>query len=325
MTVGHRSAAFAGGGSRFRRCVAALLGRAAPEFVRAYRCGRYAIESLVPAPIACEHPRVPKSYIGHDGIDMRPDEQVALLASWARRGYAEFWQRLRRNRRINQQAMRTTGGHAAPIRNGYYHTPDAEIYAAMIADVRPSLIVEVGGGYSTLIAREAMSCFGVDGRLVVIDPEPRTAVEDAADVLLRKRVEQLEIDEIEWSDDSILFIDSSHVCRARGDVTFLYCRLIPRLSHRVVVHVHDVYLPWDYPPIYDEWVRSEQYVLHSLLSHSARYEVLFATYYMSRSRLSLMRETFGESVGIEQGTSGASFWFRVRRPSGLNPAALAVQ
>jgi len=185
----------------------------------------------------------------------------------------------------------------------------------MIADQRPALIVEVGGGYSTLVAREALTHFGVKARLVVIDPQPRTDVEHAADTIVKRRIEQFDIDAIDWADHCIFFIDSSHICRVRGDVALLYCKLVPLLPRGTIVHVHDVYLPWDYPCVYDEWFWSEQYLLHCLLSHNTRYQILLATHFLARTELALMRRVFGEWIGTEQGSSGCSFWLRVREPA----------
>ena len=73
------------------------------------------------------------------------------------------------------------------MQNDWFATPDAEAYASMICDMRPSQIIEVGGGFSTLIARRAIDYLGLPTQLVVVDPEPRTTVTHVADVLIRSR------------------------------------------------------------------------------------------------------------------------------------------
>ena len=80
----------------------------------------------------------------------------------------------------------------------------------------------------------------------MIDPEPRTDVTEAASRVSRERVEQAGLKESDFPPSSILFIDSSHILRTGGDLPFLYCDLVPSLPSDVAVHVHDIYLPFDY-------------------------------------------------------------------------------
>ena len=112
----------------------------------------------------------------------------------------------------------------------------------MIAIGRPPRIIEVGGGFSTLVARSTLDQLGLDTELVVIDPEPRTDVSEAASRVIRQRVEQAGLTESDFPPSSILFIDSSHILRTGGDLPFLYCHLLPSLPSDVAVHVHDIYL-----------------------------------------------------------------------------------
>ena len=71
----------------------------------------------------------------------------------------------------------------------------------------------------------------------------------------------------------ILFIDSSHTVRIGGDVVHLFCEVIPRLAPGVIVHVHDIYLPYEYPRAWVEqlrWYWAEQYLLQALLAGNPR-------------------------------------------------------
>jgi len=103
----------------------------------------------------------------------------------------------------------------------------------------------------------------------------------------------------------VLFIDSSHVAKTGSDVNFLYFEVLPRLAAGVVVHVHDVFLPDEYPP---EWVLdegrswNEQYLLRALLMHSRAFRVLFGCHAASRLFPELVSEVFGGALG------GGSFW-----------------
>ena len=181
----------------------------------------------------------------------------------------------------------------------------------MIATRRPSTIIEIGAGYSTRIARRAIEQLGLGTRIVVVDPEPRADIADVADTVYRRRIEDVDTADLAVDDETFFFIDSSHVVRAGGDVPLLFCRLVPELPAGALVHVHDVFLPYDYPPSYRRRLYGEQYVLWALLARSPAFRVALATHLMVRRHGDLMREVFGETVGRDPRYFGASFWFDV--------------
>jgi hypothetical protein len=240
--------------------------------------------------------------LGARGIDLDIDQQLARVASWNSDRYQNLFRELRSDSTIKI----TT--------NGFFMTPDAEIYASMILDRKPRRIVEVGSGYSTLIARKTIRHAGYPTKLVAIDPFPRTDVRTAVDELHCSPVEQSNLIDDTWCAEDLLFIDSSHLCRTRGDLPYLYCQVLPSLSAGVVVHVHDIFLPYDYPNLYDPWCYTELYLLSCMLAHTVRYRPILATHLLSRQYRERMQATFGPLVGDEEHTHyfGASFWFEVQ-------------
>jgi predicted O-methyltransferase YrrM len=192
--------------------------------------------------------------------------------------------------------------------NNYYMTPDAEILYLMVRSLAPKRILEIGSGHSTRIIRQAI----VDGSLAVshvaIDPEPRADITGLTDQLLRQRFEETgvihEVQALEQND--ILFIDSSHQVRTANDVAKLFCNVIPALATGVVIHVHDVFLPFDYPePFcteYPDW--GEQYLVQVMLASRPR-KILWPGYYVQR-----MRPDLGESLPFLATGRAQSFWFR---------------
>jgi hypothetical protein len=200
------------------------------------------------------------------------------------------------------------------IHNGYYPTPDAELYAAFIAEYRPTSIIEIGSGYSTLIAHHTVKHLGLDSNIVVVDPAPRTDVSNYASRIEYERVEKSSLANIEFAKDqrSILFIDSSHVSKMGGDVPFLFCQILPNLPAGVIVHVHDIFTPFDYPINYGYRFYNEQYVLQALLANSQKFIVLFSTHLMSREHAREMQRVFGAEVGSDPLFFGASFWIETR-------------
>jgi hypothetical protein len=270
------------------------------------RLADYAKEWICPRnlPEGPHDVNVPERYFGHAGIDLNVTAQLAALKSW-KDSNAGLFDLLRKDARIN------TGAPGQPyIHNGMDHTPDAEIYASMILQHRPRQIIELGSGFSTLIARKALRMLEKPARLIVVDPQPRTDIEDIVDVVIKRFVEDIDLEALGVTTDTILFIDSSHICRAGGDIPLLFCKIIPSLPPGVLVHVHDIFLPFDYPFSYQKQLWNEQYVLQALLAHAPKFTVVFATHFMTRTNPKEMQEVFGPAVGVDKDTFGASFWFR---------------
>ncbi len=243
----------------------------------------------------------PARWWGHDGIDLREDEQRERLRRWGA-AYGDLFRRLREDPRINPQAQ-----NEDRIENGWFPSPDSELYAAMLGDLRPDRIVEVGGGFSTRVARAAIAWHGLPTRITVIDPEPRVEVSADADEVILRGIEEVRPSDLGLEAGDVLFIDSSHRVRPEWDVAHLYTRVVPTLPVGTVVHVHDVFLPYDYPPMFQDIDFSEQYVLAALLAHSPRYRVLFAARHLAKQEPEMMSDVLGWGPK----SHGGSFWFAV--------------
>lgn len=102
--------------------------------------------------------------------------------------------------------------------------------------------------------------------------------------MVRRKVEDLDPTFFaSLRENDILFIDSSHIIRPQGDVLFEYLRLLPALNKGVIVHVHDIFSPRDYPA---RWMRdevrfwNEQYLLEAFLTHNGAWQVMGALNYL---------------------------------------------
>ncbi|SDD78055.1 class I SAM-dependent methyltransferase [Ruegeria marina] len=193
--------------------------------------------------------------------------------------------------------------------NGYYDTPDAEALYLMVRRYRPARVIEVGCGNSTRITRQAVFDGKLDTTITAIDPWPRADIAHVVDRFEQKRLE--EVDPVLFAElgaGDILFIDSSHQVRMSNDVAHLFCRIIPALAPGVVIHVHDVFLPYEYPKrfFYDCPSWAEQYVLHALIQ-TGGYEILWPGYYLQRARPDVVEALPFLGQGRAQ-----SFWIRKR-------------
>ena len=168
--------------------------------------------------------------------------------------------------------------------NGYFESVDAEMAYGIVRHFKPRHIVEIGTGHSTRVLAAALQKNierdTIDGQLISFDPDP----EHCAPNCWSGHVEQIPVaiqnvqleffDSLERND--ILFIDSSHVVATGSDVLREYLEILPRLNPGVLVHVHDIFLPSDYPraAVLDNlWFWSEQYLLLAFLSFNSKFEV----------------------------------------------------
>lgn len=187
--------------------------------------------------------------------------------------------------------------------NGYFESCDAEVAYCMVRDWKPRRIIEIGSGYSTRVMAEALRenllRDGVAGELITVDPNPeRLPQNDLGDVVtvVRERVQHLDLGlfEILGADD-ILFIDSSHVVSVGSDVVREYLQILPRLKPGVLVHVHDIFLPSDYPRnavLENLWFWSEQYLLQAFLTFNPEFEVLWSAGAMQLSHANTLQQSF---------------------------------
>lgn len=171
--------------------------------------------------------------------------------------------------------------------NSQFQSPDAEVMYTMIRLSRPNHIIEVGCGNSTRVICQALLDEGIDTDLVAIDPEPRVKVESLVGRLHRCAVETISFEEFDrLGDGDILSIDSSHQVKTGNDVTFLLLRVLPRLKTGVILHVHDIFLPYDYPEdwvLERRWGLNEQYLVQALLAETISFDVLWAGHWLQRS------------------------------------------
>ncbi|MRR17610.1 MAG: class I SAM-dependent methyltransferase [Deltaproteobacteria bacterium] len=171
------------------------------------------------------------------------------------------------------------------LNNGSFESGDAEYWYQLIRAVKPERIFEIGSGNSTLMAIKAIRQNHRDDpdyrcEHVCIEPYEMPWLEDAGVTVVRRKVEDLEPSFFfGLQENDILFIDSSHVIRPRGDVLFEYLEVLPSLNKGVIVHVHDIFSPKNY---LREWLQdevrfwNEQYLLEAFLSHNDRWKIVGA-------------------------------------------------
>lgn len=168
-------------------------------------------------------------------------------------------------------------------RNGYFSGIDARAAYALAALRKPRRIVEIGSGHSTRFFRKAIRDHGFACTLTAIDPKPRAEVAEVADEVLRANVLDAEAATFAaLGAGDILFIDGSHRVFNGTDTTRLFLEVLPTLAPGVMVHVHDICLPYEYGTLFTERLYGEQYLLACTILDTGRWRPLLPVYYLVR-------------------------------------------
>jgi hypothetical protein len=172
--------------------------------------------------------------------------------------------------------------------NPYFGSPDADVLYTIVRRFRPATVVEVGSGHSTRVSRQAILDGDLGTQLICIDPSPRVDVAALADEVFQQPVETLLNDPLfnRLGQNDILFIDSSHMLSPGNDCVALYLQILPRLASGVLIHIHDVFLPYDYPRewiVENRWLWNEQYLIQAVLQFGDAFDVLWAGHYLQRT------------------------------------------
>ncbi len=195
-------------------------------------------------------------------------------------------------------------------KNSQFSYADAMAYYCMIRQLKPSTVLEIGAGFSTLVALDAVQRNG-DGAVQCVEPYPRPFLEQDSRVTLHRTKAQSLTPEFlndTLSDGDVLFIDSTHTVKTGSDCLHIYLRLLPKLSRKVWVHVHDVFLPHGMP---QSWLLeqqifwTEQYLLLALLIDNPKAEFLYG----SQVTLDCFPELAGKLMRGRCAPGGGSVWF----------------
>lgn len=180
--------------------------------------------------------------------------------------------------------------------NYWFSSLDAAALMGLLLSRKPKRYIEIGSGHSTMFARYAIQQGSLDTKIISIDPMPRADIDDLSDVVIRSNLESCDLSIFNSLEDGdIVFYDGSHRVFTNSDTTVFFLDVLPSLPSGVIVHLHDIFLPADYPAAWNARLYSEQYMLAAmLLSDEPPFDVMLPNYYvMSRSELfAIVSEVF---------------------------------
>lgn len=177
-------------------------------------------------------------------------------------------------------------------KNSFWNNADALVQYGLVRARKPRRVIEIGCGWSSLLlaralAKNAEETGAVPAEVTQVEPYPRRELLATLPehwTLLECILQRAPLDRFEKLEaGDILLYDGSHCSKAGSDVNWFFFEILPRLRPGVLVHLHDIFLPFDYPP---EWIFkdgrtwNEQYVLRAFLMNNPRYRIEIGNRYL---------------------------------------------
>ena len=255
-----------------------------------------------------------------------PHDRLCRILDRNRADYEFFLDALMGNANLLEGIAFDEDDHSdAPFwNNQFFSALDAAALINFIALKRPVRYVEVGSGHSTRFARYAIRTLGLATKITSIDPAPRQDIDRICDRVIRTPLESCDLaifDELGAGD--ILFVDGSHRAFSNSDVTVIFFEVLPRVKSGVMVHLHDIFIPDDYPAFWNHRLYNEQYILAAmLLCGNPPFRVVAPIAFIgrdeslgARAKRALVSRKGGSDIPFvypnEANIPGVSFWIEV--------------
>ena len=247
-----------------------------------------------------------------------PHNELYTIINTYRAEYEVFLKQTLQYKESIQKIEKTVkSDHNVPFwNNGFLPGLDIIVLYSMLAQKKPRKYIEVGSGNSTKVAFKAKQENQLQTEIISIDPFPRAEIDHLADKVIRKPFENIDYEFLfELEENDILFIDNSHRILPNSDSMVFYLEILPKLKKGVIVHIHDVYLPYDYPQFMCDRFYTEHYGLAIyLLGNSEKYKPLMPNYFVYEDKaLSQIIAPFWDHEnlkGVER--HGGSFWLQIQ-------------
>lgn len=252
------------------------------------------------------------------GHGMPPHSQLYDIVNANRAQYAEILQEANMHASVFQSWKEKSQEQSTMMpayNNDFLPGLDMIAIYTMIQKYKPGKYVEVGSGNSTKVAFQAIQNLP-NTEIISIDPQPRAEIDQLATTIIRKPFEDIDFDFLfSLQANDILFIDNSHRILPNSDAMVFFLEVLPKLAKGVIVHIHDIYLPYDYPQFMCDRFYSEQYGLAMfLLANSEKYQTILPNYFISEDpQLSAIVAPIFEHSNLRNvERHGGSFWLQIQ-------------
>jgi predicted O-methyltransferase YrrM len=226
------------------------------------------------------------------GIHADVDEQVEIMRRMCMPYQAEY-----AGNKVHNENIKARSGP------GYGYIESQCLHGVLRA-LKPANIVEIGSGDSTQCMLVASDMNQKEGgrasRITCVEPYPKDKLRATKGInLIEKLAQEVPLEVFtSLGEGDFIFIDSSHVVQAGSDVNYLYLEVLPRLRPGVIIHIHDIFLPFDYQRnmLKTVFFWNENSLLRALLTHNAHLRILFCMSHIFHDRPEAMKGVFPEFV-----------------------------
>jgi hypothetical protein len=198
----------------------------------------------------------------------------------------------------------------ALFEQSWFPSLDAAVAYALVRERKPRHVIEVGSGHSTRVLSKAV---GGVGEILAIDPAPRADIAGLPGVRVKSSTLQAAPAKVfdGLMKDDVLFIDSSHILMPGSDVDILLNRVLPGLPSGALVHIHDIFLPFDYPAVWGWRAYNEQQGVVPLLTSGA-FKPLFSSVWAERRMADRLATSVISRLPRPPDAMPASLWLEKR-------------
>ena len=186
----------------------------------------------------------------------------------------------------------------------------------IINHFKPKSLIEVGSGYSSALMLD-MNDTLTEGKidLTFIDPYTEKLKknlrigDNSKATIIEKPIQDIDITEFQkLKEDDILFLDTSHISKTGSDLNYDLFEILPSLNKGVIIHIHDIFFPFEYPKewIFQQKAYNEVYLIRSFLMYNDSFEIIIFPNYL----ISKKENWFKENMPICLRNSGGSIWLR---------------
>jgi hypothetical protein len=254
------------------------------------------------------------------GHGMPPHKELYSIIDLYRNEYSIFIEKiLSYKEKIWEikNAARETDVVKPVFNNGFLPGLDIASIYTMMSEYKPSKYIEIGSGNSTKVAFKAKEDQKLSTEIISIDPQPRAEIDKLANKVVRQPFEDINFEFLDkMEENDILFVDNSHRIFPNSDSMVFFLEVLPRLRKGVIVHIHDVYLPYDYPQFMCDRFYSEQYGLAMyLLANPTKFKTLFPCFFVHEDlELAQMLNPLWKHHNLDNVEKhGCSYWLIINK------------
>lgn len=211
-------------------------------------------------------------------IDLQPSKQLQLLCELT--PYIK---------KIPFKESATDSNFRYYYNNTMFQRMDGTLLYALLMHFQPQKYYEVGSGFSSGLVLDVNEAEKLNLELTFIEPYPERLESilkenDRANTsIYKKKIQEVDISIFkELNQNDILFLDTSHIVKTGNDVTFWLFNILPVLKPGVIIHIHDIFWPFEYS---ENWIKEQKcyneiYLIRAFLMNNPAYEILFFNHYI---------------------------------------------